>query len=209
VEIIDDWDGFGQRVTGSGTTVLNNVYVHADSVVLHHRGFERATTIGSVGQIIHAGIDLGIARAALSETLDFVRTKSRPWTNSGVDHASDDPLTIARIGQIAIRLEAATATIERAGRKVDAAQIDTTEEKVVEATLAVAAAKVLTTEIALEATNTLFELAGTASVTLDANLDRHWRNARTHTLHDPVRWKYHVVGNYHLNGVIPPKSGAL
>ncbi|CCM78189.1 SfnB family sulfur acquisition oxidoreductase [Rhizobium mesoamericanum] len=209
VEIIDDWDGFGQRVTGSGTTVLNNVYVHADSVVHHQKGFERPTTIGSVGQIIHAGIDLGIARAAFAETLDFVRTKSRPWTNSGVDNASDDPLTIARIGQIAIRLEAATAMVERAGRKVDAAQVDTTEEKVVEATLAVAAAKVLTTEIALEATNTLFELAGTASVKVDLNLDRHWRNARTHTLHDPVRWKYHVVGNYHLNGVIPPKSGAL
>ncbi|WP_028747924.1 SfnB family sulfur acquisition oxidoreductase [Rhizobium mesoamericanum] len=209
VEIIDDWDGFGQRVTGSGTTVLNNVYVHADSVVHHQKGFERPTTIGSVGQIIHAGVDLGIARAAFAETLDFVRTKSRPWTNSGVDNASDDPLTIARIGQIAIRLEAATAMVERAGRKVDAAQVDTTEEKVVAATLAVAAAKVLTTEIALEATNTLFELAGTASVKVDLNLDRHWRNARTHTLHDPVRWKYHVVGNYHLNGVIPPKSGAL
>ncbi|OWV94759.1 SfnB family sulfur acquisition oxidoreductase [Rhizobium sp. R693] len=209
VEIVDDWDGFGQRVTGSGTTVLNNVYVHAGSVVQHQKGFERPTTIGSVGQIIHAGIDLGIARAAFNETLDFVRTRSRPWTNSGVDRASDDPLTIARIGQIAIRLEAAAATIERAGRKVDAAQIDMTEEKVVAATLAVAAAKVLTTEIALEATNTLFELSGTASVKLDLNLDRHWRNARTHTLHDPVRWKNHVVGNYHLNGVIPPKSGAL
>lgn len=209
VEIIDDWDGFGQRVTGSGTTVLDNVYVHADSVVHHHKGFERPTTIGSVGQIIHAGIDLGIARAAFAETLDFVRTKSRPWTNSGVDNASDDPLTIARVGQLAIRLEAAVATVERAGRKVDLAQIDTTEENVVDASLAVAAAKVLTTEIALEATNTLFELAGTASVKLDLNLDRHWRNARTHTLHDPVRWKHHVVGNYHLNGVIPPKSGAL
>ncbi|KRB61976.1 SfnB family sulfur acquisition oxidoreductase [Rhizobium sp. Root708] len=209
VDIIDDWDGFGQRVTGSGTTVLDNVYVHADSVVHHHKGFERPTTIGSVGQIIHAGIDLGIARAAFAETLDFVRTKSRPWTNSGVDKASDDPLTIAKVGQLAIRLEAAVATVERAGRKVDLAQIDTTEENVVDATLAVAAAKVLTTEIALEATNTLFELAGTASVKLDLNLDRHWRNARTHTLHDPVRWKHHVVGNYHLNGVIPPKSGAL
>ncbi len=209
VEIIDDWDGFGQRVTGSGTTVLNNVYVHADSVVQHHKGFERPTTIGSIGQIIHAGIDLGIARAAFAETLDFVRTKSRPWTNSGVDNAADDPLTIAKVGQLAIRLEAALATVERAGRKVDVAQIDTTEENVVDASLAVAAAKVLTTEIALEATNTLFELAGTASVKLDLNLDRHWRNARTHTLHDPVRWKHHVVGNYHLNGVIPPKSGAL
>lgn len=209
IEIIDDWDGFGQRTTGSGTTVLNNVYVNADHVVLHHKGFERPTTIGSVGQIIHAGVDLGIARAAFAETLDFVKTRSRPWMDSGVERASDDPLTIAKVGQIAIRLEAATATVERAGRKVDAAQVETTEKRVVEATLAVAAAKVLTTEIAIEATNTLFELAGTASVKLDLNLDRHWRNARTHTLHDPVRWKYHVVGNYHLNNVIPPKNGAL
>ncbi|MFK0164313.1 SfnB family sulfur acquisition oxidoreductase [Rhizobium sp. NPDC090279] len=209
VEIIDDWDGFGQRTTGSGTTALNNVYVNADHVVLHHKGFERPTTIGSVGQIIHAGVDLGIARAAFAETLDFVKTRSRPWTDSGVERATDDPLTIAKVGQIAIRLEAATATIERAGRKVDAAQVETTEKRVVEATLAVAAAKVLTTEIAIEATNTLFELAGTASVKLDLNLDRHWRNARTHTLHDPVRWKYHVVGNYHLNDVTPPKNGAL
>lgn len=209
VEIIDDWDGFGQRTTGSGTTVLNNVYVNADHVVPHHKGFERSTTIGSVGQIIHAGIDLGIARAAFAETLDFVKTRSRPWMDSGVERASDDPLTIAKVGQVAIRLEAAAATIERAGRKIDAAQVETTEKRVVEATLAVAAAKVLTTEIAIEATNTLFELAGTASVKLDLNLDRHWRNARTHTLHDPVRWKYHVVGNYFLNDVIPPKNGAL
>ncbi|MBX4957491.1 SfnB family sulfur acquisition oxidoreductase [Rhizobium lentis] len=209
VEIVDDWDGFGQRTTGSGTTILDNVYVSADSVVFHHKGFERPTTIGSVGQIIHAGIDLGIARAAFAETLDFVRKKSRPWMDSGLDRASDDPLTIAKVGQIAIRLEAATALVERAGNKVDAAQVETTEEKVIEATLAVAAAKVLTTEVAIEASNTLFELAGTSSVQTSLNLDRHWRNARTHTLHDPVRWKYHVVGNYHLNGVMPPKNGAL
>ncbi|MEI3851052.1 MULTISPECIES: SfnB family sulfur acquisition oxidoreductase [Ensifer] len=209
LQIIDDWDGFGQRTTGSGTTVLQNVYVTADAVVRHHRGFERPTTIGSVGQIIHAGIDLGIARAAFAETLNFVRDHARPWMDSGVERAADDPLTIARIGQLAIRLEAATATVERAGKKVDVAQINGTEESVVEATLAVAAAKVLTTEIALETSNTLFELAGTASTKIGLNLDRHWRNARTHTLHDPVRWKHHVVGNYHLNGVKPPKNGAL
>ncbi|MGY5812280.1 SfnB family sulfur acquisition oxidoreductase [Rhizobium sp. LEGMi198b] len=209
VEIVDDWDGFGQRTTGSGTTVLNNVYVSADAVVRHHKGFERPTTIGSVGQIIHAGVDLGLARAAFAETISFVRTKSRPWMDSGVDKASDDPLTIAKVGQIAIKLEAAAAQVERAGTKVDAAQIETTEERVVEATIAVAAAKVLTTEIAIEASNTLFELAGTSSVQSGLNLDRHWRNARTHTLHDPVRWKYHVVGNYYLNGVLPPKNGAL
>lgn len=209
IEIVDDWDGFGQRTTGSGTTILNNVYVNADAVVHHHKGFERPSTIGSVGQIIHAGVDLGIARAAFAETLIFVKTQARPWMDSGVERASDDPLTITKIGQIAIRLEAASAMVERAGRKVDLAQIDPTEAKVVDATLAVAAAKVLTTEIALEASSTLFELAGTSSTRIGLNLDRHWRNARTHTLHDPVRWKYHVVGNYHLNDVRPPKNGAL
>ena len=81
VEIIDDWDGFGQRTTGSGTTVFDNVYVHADAVVSHHKGFERPTTIGSVGQIIHAGVDLGIARAAFKETLAFVNTQS-PFDNT-------------------------------------------------------------------------------------------------------------------------------
>ena len=209
IEIVDDWDGFGQRTTGSGTTILSNVYVRADAVVSHQKGFERPTTIGSVGQIIHAGVDLGIARAAFAETVEFVKTNARPWMNSGVERASDDPLTIAKVGQIAIRLEAATAVVERAGRKVDIAQIDPSEANVVAATLAVAAAKVLTTEIALEASNTLFELAGTSSVRVGLNLDRHWRNARTHTLHDPVRWKYHVVGNYYLNDVTPPKNGAL
>ncbi|MBO9101441.1 MULTISPECIES: SfnB family sulfur acquisition oxidoreductase [unclassified Rhizobium] len=209
IEIIDDWDGFGQRTTGSGTTILNNVYVQADAVVAHHKGFERATTIGSVGQIIHAGIDLGIARAAFQDTIAFVNSQSRPWTNSGVDRASDDPLTIAKLGQIAIRIEAASAVVERAGRKIDSAQVDPTEANAIDATLAVATAKVLTSEIALEASTTLFELAGTSSTRAGLNLDRHWRNARTHTLHDPVRWKYHVVGNYHLNGVKPPRSGAL
>lgn len=209
IEIIDDWDGFGQRTTGSGTTLLNNVYVQADAVVSHHKGFERPTTIGSVGQIIHAGVDLGIARAAFKATVGFVNTQSRPWTDSGVERASDDPLTIAKIGKIAIRIEAAAAMVERAGHQIDLAQIEPTEANVIDATLAVAASKVLTTEIALEASSTLFELAGTGATRIGLNLDRHWRNARTHTLHDPVRWKYHVVGNYHLNGVKPPKSGAL
>ena len=209
IEIVDDWDGFGQRTTGSGTTILRDVFVPAEAVVQHQKGFERPGTIGSVGQIIHAGIDLGIARAAVKETIGYVRDKARPWTDSGVERAADDPLTIARIGELAIRLDAAEATLERAGRKVDQAQVNLNQENSVAATLAVAAAKVLTSELAIDATNVLFELAGTSATKRGLNLERHWRNARTHTLHDPVRWKYHVVGNYHLNGITPPRNGAL
>ena len=70
--------------------------------------------------------------------------------------------------------------------------------------IVVAEAKILTTEIAILATNKLHELGGTRSTLAQYNLDRHWRNARTHTLHDPVRWKYFHVGNYALNGISPP-----
>ncbi|PSH65217.1 SfnB family sulfur acquisition oxidoreductase [Phyllobacterium sophorae] len=207
--LVDDWSGFGQRTTGSGTTIIADVIVEAHAVVQHHKGFDRPSTIGSVGQIIHAGVDLGIARAALKETIDFVRTKSRPWMDSGVERASEDPHTIGRIGDLAIRIDAATALLARSGDLVDTAKADPSEENVIAASLSVAGAKVLTTEAALQATNVLFELAGTSSTHTNLNLDRHWRNARTHTLHDPVRWKYHVVGNYLLNDVAPPRHGAL
>lgn len=78
-----------------------------------------------------------------------------------------------------------------------------------EASIAVAEARVLTTTASLLAGNKLFELGGTASTLDHLGLDRFWRNARTHTLHDPVRWKYHAVGNFYLNDRLPTRHGAL
>lgn len=83
--------------------------------------------------------------------------------------------------------------------------LNANEDSVAHASLVVAQAKVLSTESALLAASKLFELAGTRSVSGQYNLDRHWRNARTHTLHDPARWKYHLIGNYLLNGVKPAR----
>ena len=77
------------------------------------------------------------------------------------------------------------------------------------ASVAVAEARALTTTASLLAGSKLFELGGTASTLDGLGLDRFWRNARTHTLHDPVRWKYHAVGNYYLNDKLPPRHGAL
>jgi alkylation response protein AidB-like acyl-CoA dehydrogenase len=103
-----------------------------------------------------------------------------------------------------IRLHAAKALLERAGLQLDATVADVTEDSIAAAKIAVAEAKVLSTEIALQAANKLFELAGTRSTLARHNLDRHWRDTRTHTLHDPVRWKYAAIGNFYLNGVRPP-----
>lgn len=95
-------------------------------------------------------------------------------------------------------LEAGRTLDEIAAQRLDA-------EASARASVAVAKAKVLTTRAALEASEKLFELAGSSAVRAAHNLDRHWRNARTHTLHDPVRWKLHLLGNYYLNHVLPAR----
>ena len=150
-----------------------------------------------------------MARGAYAATLDFVRQHSRPWIDAGVARASDDPLILERVGDLAVRLQAAEALLRRAGRVLDASQAVLDERSVAEASVAVAEARVLTTEIALKAGSRLFELAGSGASLAEHNLDRFWRNARTHTLHDPVRWKFHAVGNYYLNDTLPPRHGAL
>ncbi len=206
VQIIDDWDGFGQRTSGNGTTILHNIYLNVDAVLSHHEKLEQPSVIDSVGQLTHAGINLGIARSALATTIELMR--AHPSTDNSLKHAADDPLIITRVGEIAVRIEAATAMVERAGSKIDAAQINLTEDHVIDAALSVAAAQTVTAEIAMEASNTLFDLAGASSARIGLNLDRHWRNARIHTLHDPARRTYNAVGNYHLNGIKPPKSSS-
>ncbi|MBP5095361.1 SfnB family sulfur acquisition oxidoreductase [Pseudomonas protegens] len=209
LDVIDDWSGFGQRTTGSGSVQFDNVWVDEADVVPFQSAFERPTPVGPLAQILHAAIDTGIARAAYEDALRFVRTKTRPWIDSGNDKATDDPLTIKSFGHLSIRLHATEALLERAGEFLDRAQADTNADTVAAASIAVAEVRALSTEISLAAGSTLFELAGSQATLAEHGLDRHWRNARVHTLHDPVRWKYHAVGNYYLNQQNPPLRGTI
>ncbi|UVH49106.1 SfnB family sulfur acquisition oxidoreductase [Pseudomonas sp. CBS] len=206
LRIVDDWSGFGQRTTASGTVLLDQVAVDAELVVETWRLGETPGIQGAVSQLIQAAIDAGIARGALDDTISFVRERSRPWIDAKVERASDDLYVIADIGKLKIELHAAEALLRKAGQVLDqvsAAPI--TAQSAARASIAVAEAKVLTTEISLLASEKLFELAGSRATLAEFNLDRHWRNARVHTLHDPVRWKYHAVGAYHLNGALPAR----
>ncbi|MCQ3001607.1 SfnB family sulfur acquisition oxidoreductase [Pseudomonas syringae] len=207
--VIDDWSGFGQRTTGSGSVVFENVYVEARDVVAFQTAFERPTTVGPLAQILHAAIDTGIARAAFEDALHFVRTRTRPWIDSGIEKAVDDPLTLSSFGKLSIRLFAAEALLDRAGEILDIAQADSNADNVAAASIAVAEARAISTEISLAAGSTLFELAGSQATLAEHGLDRHWRNARVHTLHDPVRWKFHAIGNYYLNDKNPPLRGTI
>jgi alkylation response protein AidB-like acyl-CoA dehydrogenase len=183
--------------------------VNRDQILPSYQAYRKPTTRGPFSQIIHVAIEIGIARAAINETIEFVKTRSRPWIDAKVETASEDPLTIYQVGELNYLLHAAEALMERAALKVDRAAVTLDEPTVTAAALAVAEAKIGATDIAMLATNRLFELAGTQSTLEKYQLDRHWRNARVHTLHDPVRWKYHAIGNYYLNGVTPPRHAWL
>jgi SfnB family sulfur acquisition oxidoreductase len=206
VTVVDDWSSFGQRTTASGTVEFDNVLIDETLVLPVWSFADRPGLTGPVSQLIQAAIDSGIAAAAIATTIAFVKDHARPWTDSGLESASDDQTIIHEIGHLQTELHAAQELLYQAGAALDRiAAAPVTDASSAEASVFVAEAKILTTEIALEATEKLFDLAGSASTRAKHNLDRHWRNARVHTLHDPVRWKYHLIGAYELNGTFPAR----
>ncbi len=205
LEVIDDWSGIGQRTTASGTVRLHDVAVDPERVI-PVPALDKPSLRGPVSQLIQAAIDAGIARGAFDEACAFIRTHSRPWIDAGVDRNTDDPQLQADVGRVYVDVIAAEAMLRHAANTLDERDPTALDAKTAACvSIAVAQAKVLTTTVALKASEKLLEWGGSRATLSEYNLDRHWRNARTHTLHDPVRWKYHAIGNYYLNGIFPAR----
>ncbi|MNE28882.1 Dibenzothiophene desulfurization enzyme C [compost metagenome] len=195
--ILDDWDGFGQRTTASGTLLLDNVKVQASHVIDSEKG-RLASNTYAIPDLFHSALDLGIAKAAFSDTLHYVREHARPFARTGVNRIEDDPYVLQIIGDVRTRIVAGEAVLERAASLFDRVTAAGGEGRSEEVSAALAEAKILTTEAALLASNKLFQLGGASSTRLIHGYDRHWRNARTHTVHDPVAWKFHLIGSFQL-----------
>lgn len=208
VTVEDDWDGLGQRTTASGTVRLRGVPVAADEVVPYTAIFDRPTTYGARAQVLHAALDAGIARGALGASVAAVG-KARPWFESGAATAAAEPLVIQQAGELEITVRGAEALLREAAAAIDTADVEPTEDSTARASIATAVAKVAAARAAVEVSTALFELGGTRSASAALGLDRYWRDARTHTLHDPTRWKVQHVGRWLLSGTRPPRHGQL
>jgi SfnB family sulfur acquisition oxidoreductase len=215
LELIDDWDGMGQRATASGTTVFNNIRMERAEVMPLPKFKTERTFFGALAQSVHAAIDTGIAAAALDDAVEFAGTKARPMPESGVDRQVDDPYVISTIGHMTVYTHQAEAMLTRAVGFLGpalAAQLNGTaagkelEQLLVKSSIAVAEAKITATDASLRVSEMLYNVAGASATLRKYNFDRHWRNARTHTTHDPVSYKYKHVGNYSLSGTPPPIS---
>ncbi|WP_457108239.1 SfnB family sulfur acquisition oxidoreductase [Methylobacterium sp. P5_C11] len=205
VRVVDDWQGFGQRTTASGSVIFEDAPVDEDLTIDLAPLAGRPGLFGPASQLIHAAIDAGLARGATAAALDFLRTRTRPYPFTA-ETVAEDPHILGEVGRLTVDLHAAEAVLDRAGRVLDRiAAAPVTAQSAAEASVAVAQAKILTTEAALDASERLLELAGASATRAGYNLGRFWRDARVHTLHDPVRWKYHLLGNHALNGVLPAR----
>lgn len=208
VEVVDDWDGMGQRTTASGTVTLDAVEVPAAHVVEFSPIFTRPTVYGARAQLLHAALDVGIATAALQEAVRQA-AKARPHFETSVSSAVEDPTLVQVAGELTVTVRGAQALLVEAARQVDSARADLTEDSAAAASIAVAIAKVAAARAAVDAGSALFEFGGTRSASASGNLSRYWRDARTHTLHDATRWKIRHIGNYTLSSTKPPRHGQL
>lgn len=215
---LDTWSAFGQRGTASGEVRLESVAVDAELVIDEGPPPDPVagppSVLGAFDQALHAAIDIGIARAALEDGAEFVRTRSRPWKealDSGIERADQEPHIVRKFGEFTARLYALEALLARGTALVDEAYAapEVTRDAAAQATLNVAAAKALAQEYAVEIASGIFELTGTSGTDGAVNLDRHWRNVRVHSLHDPARWKYVHLGNHTLHGTRPPRLGLV
>ncbi|WP_028921210.1 SfnB family sulfur acquisition oxidoreductase [Pseudonocardia acaciae] len=209
VTVVDDWAGMGQRTTASGTVRFDRVVIPSRWVVPIGEVFERPEVFGAFGNYLHAGIDLGIADRALRDGRELIRTLARPRAEFDPPSAHEDPLVVHGFGELALRVRAARALLHDAGDAIDAARRSLTATSAAEASVAVAAARAAADTAAVSVASDVFALVGTRGAADALNLHRHWRNARTHTLHDPRRLKIQYIGDHALNDRPPPSTGLV
>jgi SfnB family sulfur acquisition oxidoreductase len=214
VSIDEDWNVMGQRATVSGSAAFDDVLVDPGLVVPYERVFQVPQQLGARAQLVHTAIEVGIAGGALSDAREFVRTRARPFFEAvrggWADQAREDPYTISHFGRLAVRVRAAEAMLASAAATLDEVTLRPPDAgAAARGSIAVAEAKAFASEVAAETASELFSLSGASAADERYDLSRHWRNARTHASHDPVSWKYHHVGNYLLNDVLPPNHGQL
>lgn len=209
IGLFDDWDGFGQRLTASGSTRFTDVLVHPAEVITVSDGAHLGHGTGFL-QLYLAAVAAGIAAAVADDAVSYVRDRARPAAHSLAATASGDPFVLEAVGDIAADAAAAEVLVLAAadgvdelvdsGRQDDAAAL-------ADLAVRIAKAQLVAERLVLTAAQRLFDTGGASATARTLNFDRHWRNARTVASHSPLAYKAHATGNYVVNGTWPPANG--
>ena len=208
VDIVDDWDGFGQRLTGSGTSTFANSPIEPDEVRPAESRFKYSAAFV---QLVHLATLAGIARATANDTAKAVAERQRAYSHGAAARSSEDPQVLQVVGRVHSLAYAAGAivlkTAESLQRAFDArlsGDAEAEEAENVLAELEVAQAQTVVADLTLRATAVLFDALGASATGRGKSLDRYWRNARTIASHNPLIYKERIVGDYAVNRTPPP-----
>jgi alkylation response protein AidB-like acyl-CoA dehydrogenase len=206
VGLPDDWDGFGQRLTGSGSIVLDRVRVTgADFVERPGAGQEPKRYPFTFNQVYLTTVVAGIANRALGDAIELVRTRGRNYYHGTASRPADEPVIQAAIGVASAKAFAATATIRAAAAALERSWNTPGDFALsLAATLAAASAKITVESLALDVIDALTQVASGSTLSTERALDRHWRNLKVLASHNPTIYKHQVLGAYELNGTHPP-----
>ena len=205
-----DWDAIGQRLTDSGGVEFRDARVERHEILGDPDsppGFSPYQTLVTPHwQLAFVNFYIGTAEGAFTEALDWTRLNASPWETSGLDSATEDPYILELIGEQRARITGAALLADRAGAALQQA-LDfgpgLSAEQRAETAIAIAEAKSVTTKVSLEVASRLFEIQGARATSSTYGFDRHWRNLRTHTVHDPVAYKAREIGDWTLNHTAP------
>jgi alkylation response protein AidB-like acyl-CoA dehydrogenase len=206
IAIHDDWDNIGQRQTDSGSISFKDVTVHSTEIFGRNQPEPFATIRACLTQLNLANIYLGTAQGAFDAAKQYTRTTARPWLTSGVESATQDPYILKHYGEMWVDLQAASCLTDNAAEQLQFAWDQEwllTAEQRGNCAVAIAAAKVAASKVALQIANRIFEVMGARSTASEYGFDRYWRNLRTFTLHDPLDYKLQDLGNWALNDEFP------
>ncbi|MBF5010805.1 acyl-CoA dehydrogenase family protein [Burkholderia pseudomultivorans] len=207
VRVLDDWDGMGQRMTASGSLLLEDVRVFADEVVARDGGTLVGRHCGALRQLHLVATGAGIVRNVVADARRYVLAHGRPALHSPASTARDDHFVQQIVGELSAHSHAIDALVRDNARALDrsadaiAAGDDDADARVLDSALATARAQLIVSRLALHAAERLFEVGGASATSRAHNFDRHWRNLRTIFSHNPLLHKARVIGDYTLNGV--------
>jgi alkylation response protein AidB-like acyl-CoA dehydrogenase len=212
VHVADDWDGFGQKLTGTGTTTFDDVHVAPEDVFDRVVGTPEALHEAAFFQLVLLAVLAGIARAARRDAAATIAGRTRTF-NTGLGLSfREDPLIQEATGRIAAKAFTAEAAVLHAARVLDdalAADADTLAEAVQASEIAVEHAQITVPELALGAAQDLFLTVGASATSTSKSLDRHWRNAQTVATHNPIAFRARAIGDYWINGTLPEGLNAI
>lgn len=206
VQIEDDWDGMGQRLTASGTSRFEDVVVHEHEVLPSPIGKDNAAPRGAFLQLFLVAVNAGITRNVAADAARVVRGRTRTFSHASGEVPSSDPLIQQLVGQIASNAFAAE-TVVLAAADALAAATGGDPDALHEASLRTAKAQVIVSDLATRSAELLFSVGGASATSREANLDRHWRNARTIASHNPAIYKARAIGDLLINEQRLPTNG--